>query len=123
MITISSISELKTAKEALEELKKNDPDLFNQLLDAINLTRALHFKYQYMGCLLMDEEPGENVPDFVYGSVLRLYKKEIQKLKNNANIQALKDILSTYKRNGYAKLCLLALDRTPESLVSPTQVQ
>ncbi|AZU64142.1 hypothetical protein [Neobacillus mesonae] len=123
MLTLSNINELNTAKAELNVFQRNHPELFGKFIDMIYLTRALHFKYQYMGCLLMDEEPGENTPDFVYGSVLRLYKKEIQQLKNEAEIQSLKDILAQYKQNGYAKLSLLALGQNPETLVGPTLVQ
>ena len=123
MITLSSIGELTSAQEAFRDLHKTHPNLFEKFLDVIYLTRALQFKYQYMGCLLMDEDPGENTPGFVHSSVLRLYKREIQQLKNDENIRALRAILKEHKSNGYAKLCLLVLGQNPESLVGPTFVQ
>ncbi|MCM3568533.1 hypothetical protein [Neobacillus mesonae] len=123
MLTLSNINDLTSAKAELTFFQRKNPVLFEKFIDIVYLTRALHFKYQYMGCLLMNEDPGENTPDFVYGSVIRLYKKEIQKLQNEDDIQYLKDIFSNYKKNGYAKLSLLALGQPPESLVGPTLVQ
>jgi hypothetical protein len=123
MITLSSIDELKATKEALEKLKKDYPNLFEKLLDMVNLTRAFLFKYQYMGCLIMDEDLGQCTPNFVYGSVLRLYKKELEKLKYDHDSQVLKQFFSEFKQIGYAKISLLVLGKTPESLVGASSIR
>lgn len=123
MITLSSIDELKAAEKNIEKLKTNYPDLFEKLLDMVNLTRALQFKYHFMGCLIMDEVPGQYAPNFVYGSVLRLYKKELQNLKNDLNSQVLKQIFSDFKNIGYSNICLLVLGKTPESLLGASSIR
>ncbi|WML49512.1 hypothetical protein RCG23_05855 [Neobacillus sp. PS3-34] len=123
MITLSSIDELKATKEAIEKLKKDYPNLFEKLLDIVNLTRAFQFKYQYMGCLIMNEDPGQNAPNFVYGSVLRLYKKELQKLKDAQDSEVLKQIFSEFRNTGYAKISLLILGMKPESLVGSSSIR
>ncbi|NHM33454.1 hypothetical protein [Neobacillus terrae] len=123
MITLSSIDELKATKEAIEKLKKDFPNLFEKLLDTVNLTRAFQFKYHYMGCLIMNENPGQDAPKFVYGSVLRLYKKEIQKLKDDQHFQVLKQIFSDFRNTGYAKISLLIMGTKPESLVGPSSIR
>ena len=123
MITLSSIDELKATKGAIEKLKKDYPDLFEKLLDVVNLTRAFQFKYHYMGCLIMDEDPGQYKPNFVYGSVLRLYKKELQKLKDDSDFQVLKQTFSEFRNTGYAKISLLVLGMTPESLVGASSIK
>ncbi|GIN39188.1 MULTISPECIES: hypothetical protein [Heyndrickxia] len=116
MLTLSSLDELQTAKERLANLQQSFPALFDRLVHVTNLTRALNFKYQYMGCLLMDEDPGTSSPNFVQASVLRLYKKEVQLLKNDVDFDKLKQFFTEFKGNGYAKLSLLALGIVPESL-------
>lgn len=116
MINLTSLDELKAARHAIENLKKDYPSLFVKFLDMVNLTRAFHFKYQYMGDLMMDENPGEDAPKFVYGSVLRLYKRELQKLKDDADFEALKQIFKEHTSTGYTKICLLTLGMEPESL-------
>jgi mRNA-degrading endonuclease RelE of RelBE toxin-antitoxin system len=123
MITLSSIDELKAANEALEKFQKDYPNLFKKLLDIVNLTRAFQFKYQYMGCLIMNEDPGQDSPNFVYSSVLRLYKKELQKLKDDQNSQVLKQTFSEIKNIGYAKISLLVSGMTPESLVGASSIK
>lgn len=123
MITLSSIEELKTAKDAIDQLKKDYPNLFEKLLEAVNLTRAFQFKYHYMGSLIMDEDPGEYTPNFVYGSVLRLYKKELQRVKDDPNSHVLKQFLSAFKSTGYAKISLLALGNSPESLLGASSIR
>lgn len=117
MVTLSSLRELTTAKEAVEGLKNEYPCLFEKLLEMVYLTKAFHFKYEFMGALLMDEDPGEYVPQFVQKSVLRLYKEEIQKLKNDVEFPAIKQAFVHCERTGYAKLSLLIQGMTPESLV------
>jgi hypothetical protein len=123
MITLSSIDELKATKQALEKLKKDYPSLFEKLLYMVNLTRALDFKYHYMGSLIMDEDPGQYAPNFVYGSVLRLYKKELQKIKEDHDSQVLKQTFSEFRKTGYAKISLLVLGETPESLVGASSIR
>ncbi|RFU69978.1 hypothetical protein D0469_08380 [Peribacillus saganii] len=123
MITLSSIDELNSTKEAFEKLKKDYPSLFEKLLDIVNLTRAFQFKYYYMGCLIMDEDPGQYAPNFVYGSVLRLYKKEVQKLKDDQDYEVLKQTFSDFRNAGYAKISLLVLGMKPESFVDTTCIR
>lgn len=122
MITICSIEELTAAEEAFDTMKKNYPALFNKLVEIVNLTRALQFKYQYMASLLMDENPNDSKPNYVYDSVLRLYKRELQKVKEDPHFEVLKHIFSQFKNIGYAKLCLLVLGKSPESLIGSSKI-
>lgn len=123
MFTLSSIDELRATEEALEKFKSDYPILYTKLLDVVNLTRAFQFKYHYMGCLIMDEDPGQYTPKFVYGSVLRLYKKEIQRLKEDQDSHVLKQFFSDFKHTGYADISLLVLSMTPESLVGASIIR
>ncbi|CAH0346643.1 hypothetical protein [Bacillus sp. CECT 9360] len=123
MITLSSQDELQETKEALDKLQNSYPALFEKLVDVINLTRAFQFKYQYMGCLLTDEHPGNHTPNFVQGSVLRLYKKELQKVKDDMHCQVVKQVFTDFRNVGYAKISLLAIGMSPESLTGASIIQ
>jgi hypothetical protein len=123
MITLSSHDELKATNEALKKLKQDFPQLFDKLLHVVNLTRALQFKYQYMGCLIIDENVDNYTPNFVYNSVLRLYKKELQKLIDDINSQVVKDLFVDYKKIGYANISQLVLGKSPKSLVGLSPIQ
>jgi hypothetical protein len=116
MITLCSQKELQSAQSAIQKLEKSHPELFEKFLEMINLTRALQLKYQYMGCLIMNEDPGNAAPQFVQGSVIRLYKREMKKLTGDSNIDVLKNIFTKYEHIGYARLSLLALGNKPESI-------
>ncbi|MDQ7860692.1 hypothetical protein RCO48_05120 [Peribacillus frigoritolerans] len=83
MITLSNVDELQASEAALEKIKYSYPELFNKLLHVVALTRALQFKYQFMGTLIMDENPNEYTPEFVMPSVIELYIEEVQKLKDD----------------------------------------
>ncbi|EIT84776.1 hypothetical protein A374_13830 [Fictibacillus macauensis ZFHKF-1] len=122
MITLGSHQELKQAKDALELLEKACPDLYEKWISIIHLTRALHFKYQYMGALLMNEDTRRYAPEFVQGSVIRLYKRELRIVQDHEEIDALHQILRRYQHAGAAKLSLLALGYTPESLVGTSSI-
>ncbi len=123
MITYTNIDELTRAKKAIEKVKREYPILFEKLLDAVYLTRALQFKYHYMGCLLMDKDPGESEPTFAYSSVLRLYQTELQKLKDDVDFQILKQTISNISNSNFSKLCLLILGKKPESLVGVSNIR
>jgi hypothetical protein len=123
MITLSSVDELQTAEFELENIKDVYPELFNKLLHVIGLTRTFQFQYQYMGCLLMDEDASEFAPEFIMPSVINLYKTEIQKLKADSNIHVLQRAFSNYESIGYAKLSMLALGKSPESLIGGSYIK
>jgi hypothetical protein len=124
MLTLSNINELYEAKIAIKNMKKEYPALFEKLLDIINLTRALQFKYYYMGSLIMDKDPDEYKPNFVNGSVLRIYKKELQKLKDDQDFQVLRQIFSDFSSStDYSKICLLVRGMAPESLIGSSNIR
>ncbi|WP_458414762.1 hypothetical protein ACNQFZ_08060 [Schinkia sp. CFF1] len=122
MIIYANLDKLTAAKRDIENIKTNYPVLFEKLVEAIYLTRALQFKYHFMGCLIMDKDPGVATPKFVYDSVLRLYKNEIQKLKDDADFPILKQVISKISSSNFSKLCLLVLGKKPESLVGVSNV-
>ncbi|MGE7185997.1 hypothetical protein ACQKKK_19025 [Peribacillus sp. NPDC006672] len=123
MITLSNVDELHAAEAALEKIKCSYPELFNKLLHVVALTRAFQFKYQYMGTLIMDVTPNENTPEFVMPSVIRLYIEEVQKLKDDPNFQVLLQTFSQYKNVGYAKISMLVLGKSPESLLGASSIK
>lgn len=72
MLVTSSFSDLMKAKGEIEELKTSMPTVYNKFLHVIHLTRQMHFKFQYMGCLIVDEEPSEFLPNVQDDYVLSL---------------------------------------------------
>lgn len=123
MIALSSVDELQTVEEELKQIKLVYPELFTKLLHIVGLTRAFQFKYQYMGNLIMDENADDNAPEFIMPSVINLYKSEIEKLKADQNIQVLRKIFSTYESIGYAKISMLVLGQSPESLIGGSYIK
>jgi hypothetical protein len=123
MITLSNVDELQASEAALEKIKYSYPELFDKLLHVVALTRALQFKYQFMGTLIMDENPSEYTPEFVMPSVIELYIEEVQKLKDDPNIQVLLQTFSQNKNIGYAKISMLVLGKSPESLLGASCIK
>jgi hypothetical protein len=123
LITLSSIDELNETKKAVEQLKKEFPNLFKRLSDLVNLTRAFRFEYQYLGCLITEEDSTEYVPKFVHESVLRLYKRELQKLKADVDFPVVKQTYNEFRRIGFSKISLLVLGMNPESLVGASSIK
>ena len=123
MTTICSHEELISTQEALEKIEKSYPALFEHLLHIVNLTRSLQLRYQFMGCLLMDDDPGKNRPPYLHQSVLELYIKEIQKLKENPDFPVIQKTFSSYKKIGYAKMSLLLQGTAPETLTGLTVIK
>lgn len=123
MITLSNVDELQASEAALEKIKCSYPELFNKLLHVVALTRALQFKYQFMGTLIIDENPNEYTPEFVMPSIIELYIEEVQKLKDDPNIQVLLQTFSQSKNIGYAKISMLVLGKSPESLLGASCIK
>ncbi|MGP7818835.1 hypothetical protein [Niallia sp. 01092] len=123
MLVTSSFSELMNAKSEIDELKETMPIIYDNFLHVINLTRQLQFKFQYMGCLIMDEEPNEFLPNVQDDYVLALYQREIEKLKVESKFLDLKRLLADYEKIGYANLSALVMGKSPEVLVGPKVVR
>jgi hypothetical protein len=68
-----------------------------------------------MGSLLLEEDPGDCTPRFEQASILRLYKKELQILKNDAKFLELQKLFQEFKHTGYAKISLLIIGKSPEN--------
>ncbi|HZG71415.1 MAG TPA: hypothetical protein VEY51_07725 [Chondromyces sp.] len=123
MITLCSLDELKQAKETIDSFKEDYPSFFEKIIHVVNLTRALQFKYQYMGCLLMDEDPGKAAPDFIQESILRLYQRELQEIKNHLQFEKLKQIFMIYRDIEYTKIFQLIQSHSPESLTGSSTIR
>lgn len=120
MITFNCLTDLEQVCQALENLKKNYPNIHKKLVEMVYLTRALNFKFQYMGALLMDKDPSEFIPNSVHDSVLRLYNRELQALKDDSDFHELQQIISKFAQTGFTNISHLLLGTEPESLVGPT---
>ncbi|QAS52249.1 hypothetical protein [Halobacillus litoralis] len=120
---IAGLNELYEAKEDLETLKHNSPDLCEHLVHVVSLTRQLQLKYGYMGSLLMDDELPEYEPKFVRGSILNLYQEEVQGLKNHSEIDKLKALMRKHEKVRDSKLFLLTLGAKPELLQGSTIIK
>lgn len=120
MITFNCITDLEQVCQALENLEKNYPNIHKKLVELVYLTRALNFKFQYMGALLMDKDPAEFTPNSVHDSVLRLYDRELQALKDDPDFSELEQIIHKFAQTGFTNISHLLLGTNPESLVGPT---
>ncbi|MGP4060527.1 hypothetical protein [Halobacillus sp. H74] len=120
---IAGLNELYEAKEDLETLKHNYPELCEHLVHVVSLTRQLQLKYGYMGSLLMDDELPEYEPKFVRGSILNLYQEEVQGLKNHSEIDKLKALMRKHEKVRDSKLFLLTLGAKPELLQGSTIIK
>lgn len=122
MIITSSYHELKNAQAAIENLKETTPPIYRKFLNIIHLTRQLQYGYQYMGSLLMDEDPDQFQPNFQDDYVMSIYRQEIEKLKADKRFPELKQLLLSYKHISYANISKLALGEKPAALVGPAVV-
>ncbi|UOQ45649.1 hypothetical protein MUN89_06860 [Halobacillus salinarum] len=118
--TLASLKELRDAKEDIVQLKKTHPDLFEDLLHVVSLTRQLQIKYGYMGSLLMDEDMDEFKPEYVKDSILSLYQQEVKKLLRHKEVGLVKDLMEKHRNIGDPKLFLLILGAKPEVLQGST---
>ncbi|WP_026695879.1 hypothetical protein [Peribacillus kribbensis] len=119
MLSAASYSQLRDVQIAIEDFNNKKPSAFQQLLNIIHLTRQLQFKYQYMGSLLMDEDPGSSKPNLQNEYVLSVYKREIDQLKTDSIFADLKNLLQMYKEVSYANISRLAIGESPHALVGP----
>lgn len=123
MVITTSLSELRAANEEINQLRKAKPTFYEKLGELIQLTRQMQFKYQYMGCLLMDEDSDKFSPEVHSDYIIRLYRQEVEKLKAHSTFDDFKNLLSNYKQVGYCNLCQLINGENPKNLVGPKVVR
>ncbi|MFC3886329.1 hypothetical protein ACFOU2_23710 [Bacillus songklensis] len=122
MLVSANYDDLKDAKIAIENLSETKPSIYHIFLNIIELTRQLNYGYQYMGALLMDEDPSEFKPIGPDDYVLSVYHQEIEKLKKDEKFPELKKLLKEYKQVSYANISKLALGEPPKELAGPTVI-
>lgn len=123
MLIASSYDQLKNVQTAIESLHEIKPSIYSKFLNVIKLTRQMQFGYQYMGSLVMDEDPSDFVPNSQNDYVLSVYKREIEELKADNKFPDLKELLNTYKHVSYQNISKLALGENPKALVGPMLVR
>ncbi|RSL33532.1 hypothetical protein D7Z54_09435 [Salibacterium salarium] len=116
MIALSSIDELHAAKNKIEQLNDSRPALFDTLLHVVSLTKQMQLRYEYLGCLVMGENPTKHVNRHIRMSLLKLYQQEVQSLQHHPETEEVIRLFSTYKDIGYQNICKLVLGESPESL-------
>lgn len=116
MIALASLDALNETHFACQQIKKHEPELFEELIHLISLTRQLQFRYRYMVHLLTGEDASLYTPKHARESVLELYHQEVSKLKTAKKGSILKQLFLSYKACGYDNICLLILGRSPEFL-------
>ena len=119
MVTESNYNQLENAKVAIEKLHLTKPDIYKKFINIIRLTRQLHCGYQYMGTVIMDEDPSDFYPRSLDDYVMSVYQREIEKLKTDERFTELKQVLNNYKQVSYVNISKLALGENPKELVGP----
>lgn len=123
MLVTTSYNQLLEAQTAIKNLNESNPTIFNKFLKVIKLTRQMQFGYQYMGTLIMDEDPSISMPKSQDDYVLSVYQKEIEALKADRNFYDLKKLLSNYKLVSYKNISKLVLGENPKMLVGPIVIR
>ncbi len=120
---LESLHDLNDAKKDVESLKHEYPELNEQIVHVVSLTRQLQLKYGYMGSLLRDKELPDYEPRFVRGSILTLYQQEVKKLKDHPQVIQLKELMKKHRNISDSKLFLLILGAKPELLQGSTIIK
>ncbi|AZU60568.1 hypothetical protein [Neobacillus mesonae] len=122
MLVSANYDDLKNAKLAIENLSVTDPSIYQMFLNIVELTRQLNYGFQYMGALLMDEDPSEFQPMDQDDYVLSIYHREIKNLKDHSKFSDLKRFLKEYHQLSYANISKLAMGQNPKELAGPTVI-
>ncbi|MED4206953.1 hypothetical protein [Neobacillus mesonae] len=122
MLVSANYDDLKNAKLAIESLSVTDPSIYQMFLNIVELTRQLNYGFQYMGALLMDEDPSEFQPMDQDDYVLSIYHREIENLKDHKRFSDLKRFLKEYHQLSYANISKLAMGQNPKELAGPTVI-
>ncbi|SFL53333.1 hypothetical protein SAMN04487943_10297 [Gracilibacillus orientalis] len=123
MLISANKKNLQDVQYAIQDLKAEDPAQFVQFKNVISLTRQLQYSFQYLGCLIMDEDASEFSPEVQNSYVLSIYQQEIDKLKKEYCLDKVQQLLATYQEVSYHHICKLILGKEMEMLIGPMVVR
>lgn len=109
----ANLNSLYHIEEELDQLQRDSKELYEHLQHVVSLTRQLQIPYKYLGELLITGEEGTK-PSFIRESVLQLYQKEVNLLKEQKDIEQLLFILCHLEQVSYSQVFLLVLGARPE---------
>ncbi|MCT1902902.1 hypothetical protein [Oceanobacillus sojae] len=107
------LNSLYLIEEELDRLQRNYKELYEHLQHLVSLTRQLQIPYKYLGELLTAEEEAAR-PPFIRESVLQLYQKEVNLLKEQKDFEELLAVLQHLEQVSYSQVFLLVLGAKPE---------
>ncbi|MFB4164128.1 hypothetical protein ACE1TI_09875 [Alteribacillus sp. JSM 102045] len=116
MLALSSIEDLYAVRKKINELNIHYPDVYKALRHVTNLTRQMQIKYQYLGCLLLEQDSSRYQTTHMEPSVQRLYLDEVMKLKNHEHFNQVRRLFLQFNEIGYENVCKLILGKSPETL-------
>jgi len=108
-----NINSLYQIEEELDQLQRDYRELYEHLQHIVSLTRQLQIPYKYLGELLVRKEEATK-PPFIRESVILLYQKEVNLLKEQKDFEKLLSILQRLEQVSYSQVFLLVLGAKPE---------
>ncbi|GAA0323282.1 MULTISPECIES: hypothetical protein [Oceanobacillus] len=108
-----NINSLYLIEEELDQLQRDYRELYEHLQHIVSLTRQLQIPYKYLGELLVRNEEATK-PPFIRESVIHLYQKEVNLLKEQKDFEKLLSILQRLEQVSYSQVFLLVLGAKPE---------
>lgn len=123
MLISANVHELQDVQTAIDHLQKEQPTQYQQFRNIVELARQLQYSFQYLGCLLMDEDPSRFQPRTEDSYVHSIFQREINAVKKDHSFDEVEQLLARYKDISYDHICKLVLGRELEMLVGPVVIK
>ncbi len=123
---VNEMDELTQFKLDLKALREESPRLYEQLEYIASLTRQLSIHYKYLGLLMFsnnNEVIQNNRPILIRDSVLELYEREVEKVKENNEFEYVNEMILKFQFVAYSQIFLIVLGAEPSFVFNNTIIK
>lgn len=123
---VNEMDELTQFKLDLKALREESPLLYEQLEYIASLTRQLSIHYKYLGLLMFssnNEVIQNNRPILIRDSVLELYEREVEKVKENNEFEYVNEMILKFQFVAYSQIFLIVLGAEPSFVFNNTIIK
>lgn len=123
---VNEMDELTQCKLDLKTLREESPQLYEQLEYIASLTRQLSIHYKYLGLLMFsnnNEAIKNNRPILIRDSVLELYEREVEKVKQNNEFKFVNEMILKFQFVAYSQIFLIVLGAEPSFVFNNTIIK
>src|SRR5690625_3322239 len=111
MLISANVHELQDVQTAIDHLQQEQPTQYQQSRNIVALARQVHYSFQYVVCLFVDQDPSRFQARTEDSYVHSIFQRVINAVKKDDSFDEVEQLRARYKDISYDHICKLVLGR------------